>query len=642
MKNFSLLFVLSFITSATFSQTLFTYGTQQVSKDEFLKAFNKNNTSPVNKDSALREYLDLYINFKIKVKAAHDLHLNKLPEINTELQNFRTQIEEAYLTDDKQIDVLVEEAFSRSQKDIHIIHLFIPVDKNATTDTIKIYKSAQEAYNELTKTGSFENAVRNLKEKAINASWGDAGFITVFTLPYEFENLIYNLKPGQISELYRSKNGYHIFKNIEERKAAGKIKVAQILIAVPPGADAKQKDNAGKLADSVYKVLLNDADFSEIAKSVSDDKNTSDNGGVLPEFSTGSYDPVFEKNAFALQKDGDISVPFQTSFGFHILKRLGSTPIPAQKNNVEYMASLKQRVQQDARIATAKEKLLKDVLKKLGFKKNAGINENALWRITDSFTISNKKFALPGIAEKTTLYSFGSNKVTVADWLKFAKDYKSSSSYKGESNQELMKSYISTTAFNNYRKNLENFNPDFKHQLQEFKDGNVLFEIMERNVWSKASADSTGIIKFFEENKTKYYWKESADVILISCTNLQVAKQAAEQLRSGKTWQQIAEENITQVQADSGRYELYQLPVKLSSNLSEQTITEPVVNEADNTASFVKIIKVYPAHQPRTFEEARGLVINDYQNLLEENWIQQLKKKYPVKINQKVFQSLLN
>src|SRR4029079_2587046 len=151
MKNLFFCLFLSCIASVAFSQTLFTYGTQAVSKDEFLRAYNKNKTETTDKKTALREYLDLYIKFKLKVKAAHDMHIDTLPTINADLQNFRSQIEESYLDDEKEVNALVQEAFNRSQKDIHIAHLFIPVSKSAEpSDTMKIYKGAQEAYNALT------------------------------------------------------------------------------------------------------------------------------------------------------------------------------------------------------------------------------------------------------------------------------------------------------------------------------------------------------------------------------------------------------------------------------------------------------------------------------------------------------------
>ncbi len=643
MKKFFLLAGCLLFTLVTFSQTLFTYASQAVSKDEFLRAFNKNNASPVNKSAALREYLDLYIKFKLKVKAAHDMHLDTVKSINTDLLNFRSQIEDNYLNDEKQVNALVDEAFIRSQKDIHIIHLFIPLDKQGiVADSTKLFKGAQDAYNALIKNASFEDVVQDLKKKSINASWADAGFITAFSIPYEFENIVYQLKPGQVSKVYHSRNGYHLFKNVEERDAAGKIKLAQILIAVPPGASNEQKNSALKVADSVYKILRAGANFSETAKAVSNDKNTYLNGGIMPEFSSGTYDPVFESKAFALKQDSQMTVPFLTTLGYHILKRLGQTSVPHDKNNAEYNASLKQQVQQDSRISTAKEILLKEVLKKLGYKKNVNLNGNALRSITDSFVVGDKRISSAGINDKTLVCTFNDNKVSVADWLKFAKDYRNNPAlYKGESYEELMKKFISEQALNIYRKNLEHYDADFKYQLQEFKDGNLLFEIMEKNVWSKASADSAGLLEYYNDNETRYYWKESADVVLISCANEKVARVAADQLRSDKSWHQVTEENASQVQADSGRYELYQVPVKLNSKITPGTITEPLVNDADGTASFVKVIHVYPAHQPRTFEQARGLVINDYQNLLEEKWAQELKTKYPVKVNQKIFQSLL-
>ena len=645
MKNFFVLFVLTFIVSVTFSQTLFTYGTQGVSRDEFLRAYNKNKINSADKSTALREYLDLYIKFKLKVKAAYDIHLDTLPGLKADLQNFRTQIVEGYLYDEKEVNALVQEAFIRSQRDIHIAHLFIPIGKStAAVDTIKTYNGVQDAFKSLTvKHLSFGDVAEELKKQSISASWSDIGFITLFSIPYEFENIVYQLSPGQISNLYRSKKGYHIFQTIEERKAAGKMKAAQILIAVPAGANDNEKNTAFKLADSVYKRLQAGADFGEMAKIVSNDKMTYLSGGVMPEFGTGKYDQAFESKAFSLQKDGEITTPFQTSFGYHIVKRIGRTPIPQDKNDADYLYLLKQQVQQDARISSAKEKFLKEILKKLGYKKNTAIKENDLWRVTDSFVLSDKRINTPVLNESTLLHSFNINKVTVADWLQFAKSYRTSTElYKDESNQELMKKYISITAFERYRQTLERYNSDFKYQLQEFKDGNMLFEIMEKNVWSKAANDSVGLVKFYNQNKDKYLWNESADVILISCNNDNIAKLAAEQIKAGKNWKSVMEQNPADIQIDSGRYELSQIPVQENIKLSEGMVTNPTVNTTDSTATFVKILQLYPANQPRNFEEARGLVINDYQNFLEQKWIEQLKKKYPVKINEKVLQSLIN
>ncbi|MEP6617147.1 MAG: peptidylprolyl isomerase [Ginsengibacter sp.] len=626
--------------SGVYAQTLFTYGNNTVTKDEFLRAYNKNKTTVTDKSKALKEYLDLYIKFKLKVKAAREMHLDTLASLTADLQNFRTQIEEGYLSDDKEVDKLVQEAFNHSQKDIHINHLFIPVARES--DSLKIRDVAQSAYMSAMNQKSFSQITDELNKSPIQAEWADAGFITAFTLPYAYENIIYQLQPGQVSKPLRTKNGYQLFKNVEERKAAGKLKVAQILISVPPASSDSDRMRACKMSDSIYKALQNGADFSEMARNYSNDKMTFITGGELPEFGVGKFTPFFESKAFALKKDGDITPPFETEFGFHILRRLSHSPIPADKNEA-YIYSLKQAVQQDPRMSIAKDKFLKDVLIKTHYKKNSNLNLNDLWRMTDSFLVSGKKNAMGSVNENTFVHSFDNGAVKVSDWLDFVNDYKTSSGlYKGESDQQLMDKYISVSAFGNYRKRLEKFNPDFRYQLEEFKEGNMLFEVMERNVWSRAANDSNELKSYFERAKNKYLWGESADAILVSAATAKLAADAVQQIRNGKNWRQVLEDGNTQLQADSGRYELKQLPVSDKIKVSEGMITDPLLNTADGTASFVKIIRIYPPNQPRNFEEARGLVINDYQNLVEERWIAELKKKYPVKINQPVFQSLLH
>jgi peptidyl-prolyl cis-trans isomerase SurA len=617
MKRLFLFTLLACITTCVFSQTLFTYGTNAVDKTEFLRAYNKNKTAVTDKAMALREYLDLYIKFKLKVKAAKEMHIDTLATLTNDLQNFRTQIEESYLNDESQVSALTQQAFDRSQKDIHVAYWFFP---------FKDFKDSA--------------AIEGFHARA-NQIWNDLGFITVFSLPYEMENIVYNLKIGEESKIFRGKNGYYIFKNIEERKAVGKIKAAQILIALPEGAKDADKIAARKLADSIYRAIQAGSDFGELAKQFSNDKMTYISGGIMPEFGVGKYDPQFENKIFAIQKDGEVIPPLETKFGYHIIKRISKSEIPQDKTNDSYLFSLKQQVLQDSRIFAAKEKFVKDILKKLNYKKSPAVKEIQLWTLTDSSIVANKKNTSPNLNTNTILFSLNNQIFKVSDWIAFVKNYKATSSNYGETDSVLMQKFISKTALDNYKKRLPDFNPEFKYHLQEFKDGNMLFEVMERNVWTKASNDSAGLKNYYQQHKTKYTWNESADAVLISSSNEKTATDIAAQIKKGKSWKQVAEENVSQVQTDSGRYDLTQIPAKPNTKFVEGMITEPLVNENDGTATFVKILKLYPANQQRNFDEARGLVINDYQIFLEEKWIEQLKMKYPVKVNEKVFQSLL-
>ena len=643
MKKLFLLVTFFSFFSTVYCQSLFTYGNHAVSKEEFLRAYNKNKTATTNKEQALRDYLDLYIKFKLKVQAANDLHIDTLPALKSDLQNFRSQIEDNYLKDEKQVDALVNEAFNRSQKDIHTQHFYVLInDKMLPADTLKLYNAINETYEELKKGGTdYDKIVSEIKEKIAPVQGNDLGWITVFTLPYEFENIVYGLQPGEVSKPYRSKNGWHIFKNEEERPAFGKIKAAQILFAVPAG-NINMRDHAKQLADSVYKALKSGADFGKMAKTYSDDRTTYMNGGIMPEFGIAKYDGGFEGIAFSLKKDSDISEPFQTEFGYHIIKRLSRSPVPANKNDETYMHNLRQEVLNDSRIAIAKEKFVKEVLAKIGYKKNNSINEKDLWRITDTFAISNKKIASGKVNEKTVLFSFNNAKVKVGDWMQYVRNVKNTyAAHAEQTYPDLLKNYVSVVAIENYRKRLQDFNPDFKYQMEEFKEGNMLFEIMERKVWNKASADSASLEKYYGEHKTKYRWNASADAVLFSCANAGVAKNAIEQINKGKSWNDLMKENSSQIQADSGRYELGQIPVTGKTNFIAGLVTTPVVNSGDGTAIFSLIIKTYPENQQRNFTDARGLVINDYQNFLEKKWIEELKKKYPVRVNEKVFQSIL-
>jgi peptidyl-prolyl cis-trans isomerase SurA len=643
MKKLFLFITFLFSLSAVYCQALFTYGSNTVSKDEFLRAYNKNKTPATSKEQAIKDYLDLYIKFKLKVQAAKDMHLDTLPSLQSDLQNFRSQIEESYLKDEKQVDALVNEAFSRARKDIHVRHFYVPIDeKMPPADTLALYNAINETYGELKKGGTgYDTILSRIKEKTASVQVNDMGMITVLTLPYEFENIVYSLQPGEVSKPYRSKKGWHIFKNEEERSAVGKIKTAQILFAFPAG-NSSMKDRAKQLADSVYKVLKSGADFGEMAKKYSDDKMTYMNGGIMPEFGVAKYDDSFERLAFSLKNDSDISEPFQTDFGYHIVKRISRLPVPVNKNDETYMYSLRQDVLKDSRIEIAKEKFVKQILTQIGYQKNNSVNEKDLWKITDTFAIANKKIASGNVNEKTILFSFNNAKVKAGDWMQYARNAKNAyAAQAAQAYPDLLKNYVSIAALENYRNRLQSFNNDFKYQLQEFKDGNMLFEVMEKKVWSKASADSIGLRQYYDEHKAIYIWNASADAVLFSCGSATVAKDAAEKISGGKNWKELAAENSSQIQADSGRYELSQIPSADRTNFKAGLVTVPVVNPGDGTAVFSIIIKMYPENQQRSFEDARGLVINDYQNFLEKKWIDELKKKYPVTVNEKVFQSLL-
>jgi peptidyl-prolyl cis-trans isomerase SurA len=447
------------------------------------------------------------------------------------------------------------------------------------------------------------------------------------------------LKVGEFSKPFKTANGWYIFKNNAERPAVGKVSVAQILFAFPPNAGDLIKEQKKKLADSVYNLLKSGADINELASQFSDDRKTSQEGGILPEFGVGIYSPAFEKAAFSLKDIGEISRPFETSFGFHILKLLSSNPVPTEETE-DFKAYLKQQVLRDDRNETAKKIFISQITPKIGFK-TADIDTGDLWKITDSFLLSEKKINAGNLSETSTLFSFNNNeKMTVEDWLTFVKS-NNVQRQENESYKDLFDQFTSFAIIENYRKRLADFDPAYKSQIEEFKEGNLLFEIMQRKVWNHAAEDTVGLLNYFNENKEKYKWNKSADAIIFSAKDQKTAAGAIEKLKAGTSWKEIVGDDDLGVQADSSRFELKQLPVNVQENLSADIISEPQVNQNDNSVVFVHVLKAYPENEPRNFEDARGLVINDYQNFLEQQWIAELKKEYPVKINHKVLKKVL-
>ena len=642
MKKIFLLLTFTFFMAHLFAQTLFTYGDEKVGKEEFLRAYNKNKMPVTDKEKSLREYLELYSKFKLKVKAAKQLRLDTLSQLKYDLQNFSSQVEEGYMNDEKMSESLLNEVIERGQKDIHLIHFFAALPTAGTAgDSAKAVKAMEELVTEWQKGNTDYTALANtLSQKYLPVTGKDIGYITVFSLPYAVENLVYGLHTGDISKAYRYKNGLHVFINAGERKSAGKWKIAQILFTLPPNADASQVKEIEKKADSVYNLLKAGADFSAMAKQVSEDRLTAISGGEMAEFGTGKFEMSFETKVFALEKDGYITKPFYTSHGYHIVKRLRQHDMAADKTDDTFVTALKQQMAKDARMNIAREKFLKDITAKTNYKKNPLVKDAELFRYADSVVQTRTIKNYP--VNNKILISFTKENVKGIAWLNFVKDYKLNVDvYKQENNKDLLDKFIATTIADYYRKHLAEYNTGFKLQMQEFKEGNMLFEIMERKVWGKASEDSIALRKYYEAHKATYKWDASAAILLFNCSDTSIARKAVEAVKSGSNWKKIAEESDGKIQSDSGRYELSQLQLPTVKNIVPGYIFSPIMNGGDNTTSFVKVLQLFPANQQRNFNEARGLVINEYQVYLENEWVAELKKKYPVKVNEAVFQSIL-
>ena len=633
---FSILLVTTINATA---QTLFNYGSKSVSKQEFLTAYNKNPNLAVDKKKAIEEYKNLYINFKLKVQSAIDEKLNETIGYKTESDNFKKQIAENVINEEANATTLLKEAFERSQKDIDLSQIFIANNSDSVAAKMVIYK----AYTDL-KAGKTFNETLNkyCNDSAIKASKGSIGFITVFSLPYEIENVVFALKQNGFSAPYKSAYGWHIFKNVAERQAAGKRKMAQILFSFPPNPTEEEKAKVTAKAEEVYKKVLRGENFGALAQEYSNDYSTANNKGDMGEVGLGKYNRSFEEKIFSLKKDGDISQLINTEYGIHILKLVEIVPIAKSMEDANYAALLKTKLDNSDRLAIAKKNLIAKWKALTGFKK-AFFNEGACWAFVDSSIQEKSTDDLFAVAnDSTLLFSFKKQHIKLYDFIQYVKNVR----YAGSDNvnkdyPELINMFEFSSVGDYYRSHIEEYNKSTLQQLNEFNEANLLFAAMDKNVWTKAADDSTGLSNYFTNNKSKYNWQPGIAAISVSANSKTLATDLFEKIKANPTqWRTIVYEEGSKAAADSGRYEDGQLPIKSNIDKRIGFMSQPEKNGNDESYSFVIVTQVFNAVEPRTFEDARGLVMNDYQQELEQIWMAGLKKKYPIKLNEVVWKTI--
>lgn len=614
MKNFYVLAAILYCSSINVSaQTLFSYGSKKVEKAEFLQAFNKNNSGTLANNMSAADYLELYTNFKLKVQAARDLRMDTLPNLLQDAKVFKEQILDSYLTDEAGIKALLKEAFIRSQEDIHVLHYSF---RDTTNGSVLA-----------------ENMAKNLKSERLlfagetypGSAVADVGYLTVFSVPYVYENLIYNTAVGANSAAILRNKRWHIFKVVARRSAVGQWKAAQILLAFPQGINADEELAIKQKADSVYSLVQKGMPFEKAAELFSNDRITNLTGGLMPTFGTGRYSNSFEDQVFSLKKDEEISKPFKTEFGYHIVKRISVIPVVKDENDFNNQYELRQKVSGDSRMVMAKDNYALEIVKKTGWAvTNTSLKQSMITK-GDNLTLAEEKLVLGK-------FKVGKS-VTGLDWKNYFSTYWKTHENDGSiSNTILFSDFEKQIAADNYVSNIESYNSSFAQQMKEFVEGNLLFEVMEKKVWSKAGNDEAALKKYYEANAKKYIWAASADAIVVNCSSKEVAEQTMAVMKGGKSIALIIEDSKGSIFTDGSRFELDQL-VEKNAALPQVGSFSPAITNSENGGSFVYFKKIYPAGEQKSYDASRGQVINDYQEILEKEWIAQLKKTYPVKYN---------
>jgi peptidyl-prolyl cis-trans isomerase SurA len=638
--------------TATNAQTLFTFGNTPVSKEDFLRVYQKNsiNKQPDFSEPALKEYLDLYSLFRMKVKEAELQKLDTLSSIQYELDNYRKQLAKNYLTDDQVINKLIKEAYDRMKEEVHVAHILIMVNQMANgADTVAAYKKIDSLYNAISKGKAEFGAMASAfsDDRGTKPTGGDLGYLTALQTVYPFENVIYNTPVGKISKPFRTQFGYHIVKVMDRRAAKGEVKIAQILVAIQKSKGAEGEQAAQKRADSVMAMLKQGKSFTELVKKYSDDKYSINDDGVLAPIGVGKVAPEFEDAAFGLKKTGDIT-QVRTDFGFHIIKLIDKYPL---KPFDSLQSFIKRKVDNDSRAQVARDLFYDKMKQKNGFKEyTANFDEvvQRMMKLPDTGKNANTFKASDFSTMTKPLFELDKRAYLQSDFISYAEEL-TRGRLMGPKNavmRDIYNMYVKTIVNDIEEHRLVDEYPEFKNLMEEYRDGIMLFELMDRNVWGKASKDTAGLKAFYEKNKSKYQWEPGFTGSVYKFKSEKVMKEGLKLLgQKGVKDEDVIKKLNNDSMPDAvtiqrGHYEFSKFKEVPQASITSKKVTDPKKNE-DGTYTVVRVDEVYNAPTQKSLDDARGYVVAEYQDYLEKTWNEQMRQKYPVKVENTVFKSMV-
>ena len=494
MKNFILL--IFFTTSLCFTQNnsndiLFTIGDDSVNTKEFLRVYNKNlDLITDNSQKDIDNYLQLYIDYKLKVLEAYEKKYDKKESYISELNKYSTQLASNYLFDKNSQDSMLNEAYLRTKTEIKASHILIRIEEQ-DLDTLDIYNKLI-SYREDFKNYDLSYLIKKYHDGK-NIFVEDLGYFSAFKMIYSFESKAYETKVGDISMPFRTRFGFHVLKVEDKRESLGEVTVGHIMLS-------KDNNNSQSKINSLYDSIIRGDNFESFAKKYSDDKNTSSVGGRLKPFTSGQLNSLpFEKAAFDLTEINEISKPIETKFGWHILKLYSKSKLSSFK---EMESSLLKKVKNNSRSSVISNSFYKKLLNKYSINYDNdltyftdqlnGHNSNNIWEIPSTI---NKKKILFKINDKTLNY---------LDFANYIVNTSLSNGSIYSSVTDLYKDFINQSVMNYYKSNLLSENTEYRYIYNEYKEGLMLFDLMQNEVWNKAKEDTIGLKTYFKNNKSLF------------------------------------------------------------------------------------------------------------------------------------------
>ena len=631
------LFSIVFIYANFYSQEIdiLTINGNKVYKSEFEQIYWKNKKEKLATKEDLDEYIDLFINFKLKVLAAEKLGLDTMNKFINELNGYKIQLEKPYLIDTAINEALIKEAYFRTINEIEASHIMIKVSPTSSPlDTLKAWRTIDSISKALANTkSSFGELAEELSHcPSGKMDKGNLGYFNAFKMVYPFENAAYNTTIGKVSPIVRTRFGYHLVKPHNLRKAKGRVKAAHIMIVCD---SKKQSDcnNAKEKIDAIYSSIMNGESFEEIAKESSNDRKSAQKGGELGWISSGgNVYPSFENAVFNLIANNQISKPFQTPNGWHIVKRLDFEDV---KSYEDLRYELKNKIQKDARAQKTRSSFINSL--KVTYSLKETFDPKTVQNI-----LANKYFDSIEIRKNTrpksidkVIVDFTENQFTYKDFIVFLSNTsKQLGKYKTDVKliSEKYNQFLNLNLIEYEKTQLPLKYPDFKALLKEYRDGILLFDISDQMIWSKAIKDTSGLKLFYEKNQDTWKYPNRAKTEIYTTHDKKTAKKIYKLLSKKIGYdsiQKIVNQDNLNVKLNKKTLDEFN-DFNMSYNELSEGITKPIkVNE-----KFI-ILNVYEKLDSRNklLNEAEGIIVSAYQNHLEKEWIKKLRSENEITVN---------
>ena len=631
------LFSIVFIYANFYSQEIdiLTINGNKVYKSEFEQIYWKNKKEKLATKEDLDEYIDLFINFKLKVLAAEKLGLDTMNKFINELNGYKIQLEKPYLIDTAINEALIKEAYFRTINEIEASHIMIKVSPTSSPlDTLKAWKTIDSISKVLANTkSSFGELAEELSHcPSGKMDKGNLGYFNAFKMVYPFENAAYNTAIGKVSPIVRTRFGYHLVKPHNLRKAKGRVKAAHIMIVCD---SKKQSDcnNAKEKIDAIYSSIMNGGSFEEIAKESSNDRKSAQKGGELGWISSGgNVYPSFENAVFNLIANNEISKPFQTPNGWHIVKRLDFEDV---KSYEDLRYELKNKIQKDARAQKTRSSFINSL--KITYSLKETFDPKTVQKI-----LENKYFDSIEIRKNTrpksidnVIVDFTENQFTYKDFIIFLSNTsKQLGKYKSDVKliSEKYNQFLNLNLIEYEKTQLPLKYPDFKALLKEYRDGILLFDISDQMIWSKAIKDTNGLKSFYEKNQDTWKYPNRAKTEIYTTQDKKTAKKIYKLLSKKIRYdsiQKIVNQDNLNVKLNKKTLDEFN-DFNMSYNELSEGISKPIkVNE-----KFI-ILNVYEKLDSRNklLNEAEGIIVSAYQNHLEKEWIKKLRSENEITVN---------